>query len=207
MEERKNVLNAMIDKRPIKEVMHQAIEYLETDGLNTVTIVTSETLLEIDREKLVEKAIESFDMVLIGDKTLKKQNNYVNHQLFPKMFIHYLHKSSRNVFLLAETEAELEYFKEFLKDNYNKIIIVGSATVLDGGEKDESIANAINGLDVECLLSIMGTPLQEAFIMKHKAIIHASLWLGIGKKIALYQGTKKKKSPVKRFIEKYIIKN
>lgn len=207
MEEIKDVPNAMIDKRPVKEVMHQAMQYLETDGLNTITIVTNEMLVEIDRDKTVKKAIESFDIVLAGDKILKEQNNYINHQLFPKMFIQYLHKSARNVFLLAETEAELDCFKEFLKDNYNKITIVGTATVLKDGEKDESIANAINGLDVECLLSILGTPLQETFVMTHKAIIHGSLWIGIGKNFELYKRTKKNKNPIKRFVEKYITKS
>ena len=48
---------------------------------------------------------------------------------------------------------------------------------------DDMIVNAINGADIDCVISSMSSPLQEDFVTKNRSILNANVWLGLGKGI------------------------
>ena len=45
------------------------------------------------------------------------------------------------------------------------------------------LVNAINGSEVDCVLSALSVPLQEDFIAKNRNLLDARVWVGVGKKI------------------------
>ena len=47
----------------------------------------------------------------------------------------------------------------------------------------DMLVNAINGSEVDCVLSTLSVPLQEDFIAKNRNLLDARVWIGVGKKI------------------------
>ena len=47
----------------------------------------------------------------------------------------------------------------------------------------DMLVNAINGSEVDCVLSALSVPLQEDFIAKNRNLLDARVWIGVGKKI------------------------
>ena len=45
------------------------------------------------------------------------------------------------------------------------------------------LVNAINGGEVDCVISILSSPLQEEFIAKNRGILNTRIWMGLGKGI------------------------
>ncbi len=43
------------------------------------------------------------------------------------------------------------------------------------------LVNAINGSEVDCVLSALSVPLQEDFIAKNRNLLDARVWIGVGK--------------------------
>ena len=43
------------------------------------------------------------------------------------------------------------------------------------------LINAINGEEVDCVLSALSSPLQEELISKNRNVMNARVWLGLGK--------------------------
>ena len=60
---------------------------------------------------------------------------------------------------------------------------MGLAKVSAEGRADDMLVNAINGSEVDCILSALSVPLQEDFIAKNRNLLDARVWIGVGKKI------------------------
>ena len=43
--------------------------------------------------------------------------------------------------------------------------------------------NAINGSEVDCILSALSVPLQEDFIAKNRNLLDARVWVGVGNRM------------------------
>ena len=45
---------------------------------------------------------------------------------------------------------------------------------------DDMLVNAINGGEVDCVISALEPPLQEDFIIQNRALLNTALWVGLG---------------------------
>ena len=55
------------------------------------------------------------------------------------------------------------------------------AKVSAKNREDDMLINAINGEEVDCVLSALSSPLQEELISKNRNVMNARVWLGLGK--------------------------
>lgn len=69
------------------------------------------------------------------------------------------------------------HFEEY----YRGTQIVGMAKVSAKNRADDMLINAINGEEVDCVLSALSSPLQEELISKNRNVMNARVWLGLGK--------------------------
>ena len=107
----------------------------------------------------------------------------INMELYLKMFMRYLHKNHKRLYLLVESEEEGQEAFRYLQKAYSGIQLVGLAKVSAEGRADDMLVNAINGSEVDCVLSALSVPLQEDFIAKNRNLLDARVWIGVGKKI------------------------
>lgn len=211
-----NVLDVQLDDYTAKEAMRTATEYMKTEPVNTIEIVTVDILMRVAEDTALKENLEQIDMVLAGDEAIleavgnseKKRLQEAHSQVFLKMLMRYFHKNQSKVFLLADTEQELTVLEEYMEKEYGGIEVIGTAVVPEDESADDLIMNSINGAETEadCVISVLASPKQEAFISRCRPVLNARLWFGIGKGM---MPVRKKAGVYKRiseFIEKKILK-
>ena len=70
MDRKMNVLGVQVDDYSAKEAMRQAIEYLQTEGINVIEMLTTDVLVKSSVVEGVKQNTEEADMILIGDKAI-----------------------------------------------------------------------------------------------------------------------------------------
>lgn len=210
-----NVLDVKLDNKTAKESMQMAIRFLETDTVNTIQVIALSTLMQ-ERENLQwREAVESMDLTLPGENEMLEaagitdQRRLKEHmaQKFLQMFIKYLHKNRKRVFLLSDTEEDLLEISEYLEKYYRGIVIVGKGTVLQEPAAIEMIVNNINGAEADCLLAALPSPMQEEFIVQNSPLLHIKLWLGCGKAMKpKYRQKREHYAKMKQFVIKKVFK-
>lgn len=214
MNKKMNVLNVQLDDYTAKDAMKAITEYMQTETINTVEIVTADILMRAAQTEALKENIEKLDMVLAGDEAIleaagitdKKKLQEARGRVFMKMVLRYLHKSRLKLFVLADSEEEAANLKKYLQEEYSGIEVVGSEIVPADESADDMITNQINGAEVDCVLASLGSPKQEEFISRCKNVISARVWLGIGRETALFPKKESFVESVKDFFERKILK-
>ena len=191
MNERINVLDIHIDKLTAKESMMHFVELIQSEPLGVIELVTADAIMQMDEVPGLKEDVGMFELVLAGDVmilesadvTEKQYLQETKKQTFLKMLLRYLHKNHKRIYLLVESEEEGEKFCDFLLHYYRGTQVGGMAKVSAENRADDMIVNAINGADIDCIISIMSSPLQEEFVIKNRNFMNARVWLGIGKEV------------------------
>lgn len=186
-----NVLDVNIDNFTAKEAMKQFVSFMQSEPISVVEMVTVDSLMQIDGVCGLKSDIGYFDLVLAGDTTVLEAADITEKQYlcetkehtFLRMLLRYMHKHHKRVYLLVESEEEGQEVLSYLECNYQGVQIVGMAKVSAENRADDMIVNAINGAETDCVISVMSSPLQEAFVTGNRSILNANVWLGLGKEI------------------------
>lgn len=189
MGERICVLDVKIDNCSAKQAMKESVEYMSTAVTNVVELVSIDTLLYAKDEPEFRETIEQSDLVLPGEKeileaagiTESRRIQETDSQTWLRMYLKYLHKNRCRVYLLVETDAELDELTECFSVHYRGIQIAGAARVAGGIGTDDMLVNAINGAEIDAVISVLSTPLQEEFIARNRSLMNTRMWLGAGK--------------------------
>ena len=70
MSEKINVLDLEIDKLSAKEAMKASMEYMLSDPVNVIELVTVDRLMQINERAELKDEVREFDLVLAGDRTI-----------------------------------------------------------------------------------------------------------------------------------------
>lgn len=214
MDRKMNVLDVRLDDYTAKEAMKAVTEYMRTESVNTVEIVTVDVLMKAAQTEGLKANIEQLDMVFAGDEAIleaaevtdRKRLQEAHDRVFRKMMFRYFHKNHLRLFLLADSEGELQNLEDYLQEDYSGIAIVGDAVVPEGEAADDMITNRINGAEVDCVLASLASPKQEEFIRRCKNVLNVRLWLGIGKETVLLPKKENWRERLKEFFERGILK-
>ena len=213
MSERINVLGIEINNYTAKEAMQRVMNYIKHDSLQVIVRLTLGNAKKIAELPVYKETLEKFEIVFpdsrflmeaagVQDKQLLKE---AEEQTFMKLFVRYLHKNQKRVFLLAETQALCAEMQEFIKSKFPKIVVVGVATFEEYGNSEEMIVNSINGVEADCVAAALSSPMQEIFISKYRMALNAKLWLGLGTEFGK-QNSKGLARKIRDFLERRVLK-
>ena len=171
-----------------KAAMETAVESMQKESVTAIEIVTMDVLLKEQSNQEWKDMTGTIDIVLPGDPEIleaadisdKKIMKDVSGKIFLKMFLRYLQKNKKKVFLLADRAQSIDRLMEILKKNNKKLQVMGQSVLDPCGNFDESVINEINGSEPDCILSILSSPAQEEFISRNKGLINTRVWLGCG---------------------------
>ena len=188
-----NVLELELHNDTAKEAMQKVMDYMQTEPLNIVELISSDSLLLSKDDEVLRDNIGQSDLVLTVEKSFlelagvtdRRRLQEAESGLFLKMVLHYFHKNHVRVFLLGESQEDSLRLQEYFENYYAGIEIVGAEAVAANREIDDMILNSINGVEAECVISILPSPLQEAFVVRNRILLNTRLWLGLGKKVKL----------------------
>ena len=213
MKEKINIFDVEIDGFTAKAAMQAAVQYMQSESINTIEIVTLDMLMQEKDNPAWKEDTKAMDMVLPGEKEILEaaevQDRYllkdVANKVFLKMFLRYLQKNRKKIFLMVQSEQEMTSLKEAV-ETYNRGITVAGYGALDvDGKSEEDVINNINGAEIDCILSVLPSPQQEDFIVRNAALLNARVWLGCGR--ALEQSFSEKSGEgVRRFFLKKVFR-
>lgn len=186
MESRIKIFDIELDKLSPKEAMKRAMQYMESESVSSIGIVTMEMLMRGQENPKWKTQVQEMDMLLPGDREIlestgnedRRSIRDLEEQVFLRLFFRYIERNRKKVFLLADNEAELEQLEGVLARNAQKCVIVGTAVLPADSGQEETVINAINGEEPDCILSVLSCPWQEAFVSENRALLNARLWLG-----------------------------
>lgn len=208
------VLDVKIDNCSAKQAMKASVEYMSTAATNVVELVTIETLMSAKDKPDLRKAIEQSDLVLPGQEEIleaagitdTRRIQEMGAQVYLKMYLKYLHKNHSRVYLLAETDEEVDRLTACLFSRYRGIQVAGAAKVAPGAAMDDMLVNAINGGEVDSVIAVLSSPVQEEFIARNRSLINARMWLGAGKLMeSIYEG-KSRGGKISAFVDRLFFK-
>ena len=178
MNEKINVLDVNIDSCTAKEAMKETIAFLESEPVSVIDVVSVDGLMQMNDLSELKARMNEFDLVLPGEKLIleaaeeARLPKEIDIKLYLKMFMRYLHKNHKRMYLLVESEEDGQEAFRYMQRTYSGIQLVGLAKVSAEGRADDMLVNAINGSEVDCILSALSVPLQEDFIAKNLSLIH-----------------------------------
>ena len=173
MNDRIKIFNGKEEGYTAKEAMAHVVEYMKVGTVHPIEMVSIEDTKEAGEES----------------------------PLFVKMFMRYLHRNSKKVFLLARDEDMLHKLKTHIEKSYSRIHIMG-AVEWDGQESAcDMILNQVNGAEVDCVVAAIKTDVQDVFWEKYRASLDAKVWIGLGTTMK-----RKKKSSVFVKVRKIFLK-
>ena len=213
MNNRINVLELELHNDTAKEAMQKVMDYMRTEPLNIVEFISSDSLLLSKDDEVFRDNVAQSDLVVTVEKSFlelagvtdRRRLQDAENGLLLKMILHYFHKNHNRVFLLAESEEDKTRFVEYFENAYSGIEVVGAEIVSKDRAMDDMILNCINGIEPECVISLLPSPLQEAFVMRNRILLNSRLWLGLGKNIKFPQEEKEKR-PIRDFFVKLFLK-
>lgn len=188
MEDVLQVLDVAVDCHSAKENMKKVVQYMESEPMNLVEMITMQTLVDIPQEDEITVQMKEFDLTFAGNKEILQaaevtRPDYLKEaeeMLFMKMFLRYLHKNRKRVFLIADTAELLDALIEYAKNRYSGIRISGTASMEEHGVSDDMIVNMVNGTETDCIMAFLPSPLQEQFALRNKSLLNARMWMGLG---------------------------
>lgn len=188
MSDKINVLGIEMDCLTAKEAMLRAMEFMESDSVNTIEVLSMDALMKSREDPEWKAFTESLELVLPGESAILRAAD-VNDRLkmkeaenstFLKLFMKYLQKNQKYIFLLAETEEEMARLEETVRRHSRGIHVTGTGILGPDGTGEEKVINDINGTETDCVLSVLSSPYQEAFISRSRSLLSAKLWFGCG---------------------------
>ena len=215
MTEKISIFDVEISCIKAKEAMMQAIGFMKGDSVNTIELVSMESLMKEHENPEWNKKVSMQDLVLPGsveileaaktdDARLLRETD---DKLFLRMFLNH-HK----IYLLAASQEELVKAEEALAKYNQGIRVVGDAVIhpedgeLTDADRIHGIVNAVNGSEADCILSVLPSPAQEDFIEQNRALIDTRVWIGCGSVLMRSFDDRKMTSRIKRMLVKKVFR-
>lgn len=203
-----NILGTAITDYSLKESLVLAEEYVRSGVLNTILYITTPTLILAGRDEEEKHLIEAMDMTLCGDTDILRVAKIdamgrlyeVENFVFLKEFLRRVVRSSKQVYLLAESEEELEKLGRELEMFQKGIMVGGSSIIEEAAEDKEEIINRINDVAPLAVISRLPSGRQEKWMLESKLLINAEVWIGIAKDMEL---NRTEKSAYKKLRDKF----
>ena len=105
-----------------------------------------------------------------------------------------------------ESEEEGRRVYEYLEHRYGGIQVCGMAKVSAQDRADDMLVNAINGAEVDCVLSLLSSPLREDFAVKNKNLFNVRLFLCLGKTMIPEEKRRFGSRKISQFLTKALFK-
>lgn len=209
-----DIFDVKLDVLTAKETMRRVIGFMEGETVNTIEIVALETLMQGQDNPDWKSQMSRMNLVLPGDTEIfeaagvKNQNSIkdLDKGTFFRMFLKYLQKNKKSVFLLAGMENELEKLKIILKPYKSGIEIAGTAILPEGSGMEANVINLMNGAEADCILSALQYPQQASFIIDNSGLIDARLWVGCAPMLKIMSQNEETGGRLRHFILKKIFR-
>lgn len=172
----------------VRESLMKIDKAFYEQSFTTVEEVNMRSLFLAREDETVKQIIESIDITVIaengildvaGEHNLQRKYEIEENEFFYQL-LKRIERSTKRIFLLGESEKEILLAKEFIGEEFPRVVIAGSMALEACVGGDESAINEINAEAPDVILSVLPSPLQEHFLANHRDKLSANLWYGVG---------------------------
>lgn len=210
MEEKIEVLGIEMDCLTAKEIMLRAMQFIENDPVDTIEMMTMDSLMNNREDETWVTRAGEFKLVLPGESEILEAAEVrdriklkeTENRVFLKMFMKYLQKNQKRVYLLADTEEEIAQAEAAIRRYNRGIRLTGQACLNSDDNREEEVVNDINGTETDCVLSVLSSPYQESFISRNRTLLNTKLWFGCGPMLSRSYDDRKIFQRIRHFFRK-----
>lgn len=182
-----NLLGITLTDYSLKESLKLSNQYLNNGALSTISIISTQILVEASENPEHKEWIESVDLTVFGETDiLRAADNATRNRLrevengeFIREFLHRIVRGRYTAFLLTNSEQQMESLKGRLLELQPGIHIVGQYILEDSLTGTDAFINEINDVVPTVIISRFPYPLQEQLMYDNKKKINANVWLAL----------------------------
>ncbi len=182
-----NLLGISLIDYTLKESLKLSNHYLNNGALNTILVVSTRILVEAAENPEYKKWIESMDMTICGETDILRAADSANRNRlkevengeFVREFFHRLAWNHKKVFLLSNSEQQMEFLKKKIHEVHSNLVIVGQYVLGDVTTGMDLFINEINDVVPHVIISSMPHPLQEQLMYENRMKMNANVWLAL----------------------------
>ena len=188
-----DILGVALIDYSLKESLIMVDNYIRKRALHTILYVTTPMLILAGKDEGEKERLESMDMTLCGDSDIlrvakvgsKSRIYEVENLVFLKEFLRRIVRSNKKVFLLSDSEEDIQKLKIELQSFQRGMIIGGMEITEENTVKIEEVVNRINDIAPTVIISRMNLGIQEKWMTDAKPFLNAEVWLGLSKDMKL----------------------
>jgi len=182
-----NLLGMNLTDYSLREAIGITDRFLGSGSLNTILFVSAKALVGAGVSAEQQEWIREADLIIWSDAEIVKQAGIkakeriheVENQDYIKEELKRLGRGKKPLYLLAESEEEVEKLEFDLKLLREDVNIVGSGIAGSRQEEWEDEANRINALAPAAVISRMQFERQARLIEGMRKILNADIWLAL----------------------------
>lgn len=202
------ILGIQLDNYTVQEAMLQVEVYLNNTVMNTIEDISMEMLVLAGEDETLKECIEQLDLAIVSDKeilraagvnSVQRIRETAEHHFFEE-FMKRIIRNSKTVYLFGETEQQTAQLETLLRQDYERLRIVGSFSLEACAGDFDGVVNEINIASPDVIFSVLSTPRQEYFLMENKSRMNAKIWYGLGSRYEKAHGV----SCLKRFFRRLL---
>lgn len=214
MSKKVQVFGIDIDNYTVRETMLLLEEYISTDGLNIVELISPELLLAASEQEELRKMVDNADLQIIGDVAIfevlpevYEQNvNEIQKRELEEQFLRSLIRKKKTVYWIVNSEEYLQTCREYIEENYKDLHIAGFYAGAIDEENTDYIINEINSAAPDVIFTHLPFPLQESFIYQNRNRLNARLCMCLGMYVKSKYPLRRKISKIKALIDLTLFK-
>lgn len=209
------VLGIELENYTVRDHMCFLEEYLLSDELNIVSIVSSQLLmLASEDEHLREFISHQADLRIIADTAIlevqeekyEQQYGQIKRKDLEEQFLRTLIRKKKRVFWIGAKEEQKQDFEHYIETRCDGLKLVGTMAGCIEEEANEHIINEINSADVDVLILNLQSPKQEQFIQKYKHLLHVKLCICVGEGVRTKYASGIRVSKLKEVLDQTMFK-
>ena len=161
---------------------------LENHVFTTVQEIYMRTLLLAKEDEVVKQTLESLDATVIaengiwdaaGENSSLRRREIERREFFFQL-MRILERNKYNVLVLGQTAQENVETCEYIAGEFPRLNIIAAKSLEEYAGAEEGMINEINLIAPDVIISVLPSPVQEHFLMEHRAKMSAKIWYGIG---------------------------
>lgn len=186
-----SVAGLQLDNYSVHESMMELEKHVNDTPLYMMEEVTMDMLLMAAVDDTIKVVLSSINQTVIAEngildaaeiKNAGRRREIENHSCFYEL-LKRLERNHKSVFVLGMTEKAVASMKEYIEQEFPRIIFAGVEAMEHCPGTADAIINEINAATPHTIISVFASPEQEYFLYEHKDKLSAKIWYGVGEEI------------------------
>ncbi len=182
-----DILGIRLKNYSLREELRTVNEYLKDGALNTILYISNAILMKAGEVPEQKEWIESMDMTIFGDADIlhasgvesRNRLREVENDEFFKEFLKRVVREHKTVFLIAQTQEDLDRLRESILAERENIRIVGGCLPEADDMAQDPVVNEINDMAPNAVISCLPFELQAKYMYEYRRMVNADIWLGL----------------------------